>query len=446
MPTDVVLVHPPSVDGRWTEHLGLAYVAAALRQAAIRTQIVDAAMLGLSLRQTADLVAQAGPRVVGITATQPQARGVVAMTEALRSRLPQAHITAGGYFPTFCHDRLLRDLPALDSVVRGEGDLVFVDLVRRVIGGEDWRGLPGVSYRQNGTTVSNPPGPLVANLDELPFPARDTARFVTCRSGWLSMSSSRGCHGRCTFCSISAFYGLQPGPAWRARSPENMVEEMALLSREYGRSGFSFHDDTFIGPGAKRRERADAIADEILRRGLKVEFGIFSRADDVERELFGHLREAGLRKVDIGVESANQDQLNRFRKGTRAEDTRRAISILRDLAISFEVDLILMDPDCALHECLDTLGFIARERLRRDEYLVNAFADPFDGTELCERLRQQGRLRGSYLNGYSYSFRDPALGLCTKAIRSMAWLARPLRNLLRSGDSRLLEAKPCQPT
>jgi len=428
MAADVVLVAPAGPGAAALEHLGVAYVAAGLRRAGVQTEIIDAHLLSASVREVVERVREAHPRLIGITATQPQARTMVAIAEGVRARLPAAHITAGGHFPTFCHDRLLRDVSALDCVVRGEGDLVFSELVKRILGGQDWHDVAGVSYRRDGGTASNPAGPLIADLDALPFPARDTARIALARKSWLSLSSSRGCYGRCTFCSIRAFYGLQAGRAWRARSPENVVEEMALLVRDYGCTGFSFHDDNFIGWATTGRERAHAIADAILRRGLKVGFGIFSRADDVDRELFSHLREAGLRKVDIGIESANQRQLDRFHKGTTVEDSKRALSILRDLGMDFEADLILLDPDCTLDECLDTLRFVARERLRRREYLVNAFADPFDGSELCEGLRQQGRLRGHYRNGYSYRFRDPALTVCATTIRAIARLMRALRS------------------
>lgn len=416
MATDVVLVAPPLLrrPGRY-EQLGLAYLAAALRRVGVGTEILDAGLMPAGVRRVVDLVSRAQPRVVGITATQPQGSAVVATAKGVRTRLPEAHITAGGHFPTFCHDRLLRDVPALDSVVRGEGDLVFVDLVKRVLAGEEWRGLPGVSFRQDGAVVSTPPGRLVTNLDRLPFPARDTAQVVLGSGGSLSVSSSRGCYGRCTFCSISAFYGLQRGPAWRPRSAENIVEEIAVLARDYGCKLLAFADDNFIGPGTRGRERAHAIAHAMVRSGLRIEFSLMCRPNDVERDLFGHLREAGLGTVKMGIESGNQRQLDRFRKGTTVEDGRRAISILHDLGIKVGISLVMFDPDSTFGECFDTLRFVADEGVLRDARSLGNLATPHDGTELCEQLRGQGRLRGGYLRGYSYSWRDPLLGLCARA-------------------------------
>jgi len=421
---DVVLVQPPSADIHRAEHLGLAYLASGLRQAAVRTQVVDAHLSGIPVRRVVDLVAEASPRVVGVTATQPDAPAMVAIARRVRQRLPAAHIAVGGHFATFCHGGLLQDVPAIDSVVRGEGDIVFADLVQRVLAGEEWRALPGVSFRRNGVVVSTAPGPLVTDLDRLPFPARDTAGIAMARSGWLSMSSSRGCYGRCTFCSIRAFYGLQAGRAWRARSPENVVEEMTWLARGHRCNRFTFRDDTFVGPGIRGKERAHGIADQMIGRGLKVEFAVECRANDVERDLFLHLREAGLRVTYIGLESGNQRQLDRFCKGTTVEDGRRALSILSDLGIEARVSLIMFDPDSTLDECLDTLRFVAAAGVLRNAAGFGNTVIPLDGTELREKLREQGRLRGSYLKGYSYSWRDPAVGRCARALASLARLLR----------------------
>jgi len=430
MPADVVLVNPPSSNKRRMEHLGLGYLAAGLRRAAVRTQIVDAHLRGLGARRVVDLVTEVAPRVVGLTGIQvpPEASTMVAIARRLKQRLPQAHITVGGHFATFCHDRLLRDVPGLDSVVCGEGDVVFVDLVQRLLAGDDWRDVPGVSFVRDGTVVANPPAPLVANLDDLPFPARDNAPVSIARAGRLSMSSSRGCYGRCTFCSISAFYRRQAGSPWRARSAENVVEEVAGLVRDFGCNRFTFIDDNFIGPGARGRERAHAFAHEVLRRGLKIEFAVICRTNDVERDVLTHLREAGLRLVEIGIESGSQRQLERFRKFTTVEQGRRAISILRELGIKPCVYLVMLDPESTLDECLDTMRFVASEGVIRNTLGFEFIAYPSDGTELCEQLRQQRRLRGSYLKGYSYTFRDPVLGLCAKAIRPLGVLLHTMEN------------------
>lgn len=427
MGADVVLVNPPlrTANAR-LEHLGLAYLAAALRRVGIATQIVDGIVSRTGIRGVVDTVVEAAPRLVGITAMQPQGRALIAIAEGVRRKLPGVHVTAGGHFPTFCYDQLFRDVPALDSLVRGEGDAVFVDLVQRVLAGEDWRGLPGVSFRQDGTVISNPPGPLLANLDDLPFPARDTAAMSLARYGRLCVSTSRGCYMKCTFCSVRAFYATQSGPGWRPRSPENVVEEMAILARDYECTRFRFNDDTFIGPGAKGIERAHAIADEMLRRGLRCQFEILCRADNVERELMRHLQEAGLSTVALGIESGSQRQLDRYRKGTTIEDNRRAIAVLRDLGIECRCFLVTFDPDSTPAEFLETLRFMAEPGIVGVTF--DGFAAiPYDGTELYEQLHRQGRLRGSYLKGYSYLWRHPALGMCVKAIGPIGQILRTVR-------------------
>ena len=119
------------------------------------------------------------------------------------------------------------------------------------------------------------------------------------------MISSRGCPFRCSFCDKSV-----GGSKWRARSARDVVDEMAELKAEFGVGFINFYDDNFT----ISRRRVMDICDEIIRRGLDIEWKCEGRVDSVDPELLGRMRAAGCRVVAYGVESANPETLALLRK------------------------------------------------------------------------------------------------------------------------------------
>ena len=156
------------------ENLATRYLAAVLRQHRYSVQLAafsTAAEMDAVLWQAR----VTRPRLIGLSVIfQYRAPEFLALAAKLRRALPKAHVTMGGHFPTFAASELLRDFPALDSVVRGEGESTLLELVQKLDSPAAWGSILGLSFRRAGEIVDNPPRPLIADLDALPFPARDT--------------------------------------------------------------------------------------------------------------------------------------------------------------------------------------------------------------------------------------------------------------------------------
>ncbi len=431
---DVLLINAPSAyqlpPSSRKDHVGIGYLASVLRANGFSVQMLDTPMLEWGVKQTLDDILPIQARVVGISALQAQADGLVGIAKGIRASGSTVPIVCGGQFPTFCYDRLLPDFPEIDVAVRGEGEVPFLELVRRITDDKPWQDIPGVSFLRSGEVVANTPPPLIADLDTIPFPARDTLPAVRSIGAMVSISSSRGCPSRCTFCSISNFYRLSKGPIWRMRSPENVVEEIKCLIYDNDVHRFIFVDDNFIGVGERGRQRAREIAERMIRENLSVEFFLSCRVTDVEEELFCLLKQAGLSTVGLGVESGNQRQLDTYGKGTTVEDNRRAISTLRKIGVEPGIGFIMADPYFTPQELLENMQF-----LKENGYKLSDLTFPlgelwlFDGTAIIERLRQEGRLRGNYLTGYSY---EPV----HKTFYSLYRAASKLRSLMRPAPKR----------
>ena len=414
----VLLLHPPAnaeIDVYRTESVGLGYIASVLRQDGHDVEILDANVTRLSARKAIEQVLRREFDCLGITAMHSQWRFVVDVAQAVRSRKRNAWIVVGGYLATLVPEGLLHQCPELNFVVRGEGENVIREVLGRIERNQDWGDVQGIAYISNGDIVINTLAPAHSDLDILPFPARD----VLIQNRWLKrapFSSSRGCFHRCAFCSINEFYKLCGQRGRRDRSPRNVVDEMEQVLSSTGIDYFVLSDDDFIGPGERCKRRAYEIADEVLSRKLKIKFSFECRADEVDKDLFKRLMEAGLDAVFIGLESGCQSQLDRFTKGTTVEQNRKAIEIVRELGLKMDVGFIMFDPYVTVEELEQNMRFIRELELSVPMIKLQLYP----GIPIIEKIRQDGLLTESGLDLH-YRFQNPGVAQAYKAMRlSMA--------------------------
>jgi anaerobic magnesium-protoporphyrin IX monomethyl ester cyclase len=347
---DVLLARPP----RRSAHemslavppLGLAYVAASLRAAGHRVRIVDAAVQDWSWERFEQELAHTRPDVVGLSAMTPVAD---LAARAARAARPHARfVILGGPHPTAVRERVFAEMPELDAAVVGEGETVAPALL-------DWLSAP---------TPSPPPGVLAPghafegaaapDIHAIVPPARDLLPmqryrylFAT-RPGFATMVTSRGCPFHCTFCDKSV-----SGSRWRARGAEDVVEEMHRLVVDHQIGFINFYDDNFT----LRRARVVQICEEILRRGIDVEWKCEGRVDGVDLPLLRLMRRAGCRTVAYGVESGNQSTLDLLRKDVRVEQAPAAFAATRAAGIRSLAYIILGAPGETALDVQNTIDF-----------------------------------------------------------------------------------------
>lgn len=408
------------------EHLGVAYLAAALRQAGRTVEIFVTSPMNQP--EVINSIVCLTPKLVGFSLTTASFSRASGIGKQLREELgATTHITAGGPLATSLGETLLRnpDWDFLDSSVRGDGEVPVVELLEALTRGSDLSAVPSLCHRIGSGVVCNPPASAVNDLGRFSLPARDQiegGKQVTAR-----IATSRGCTSCCAFCNAPHAANTLVGKVWRGRSPAAVVDEMETLYRELNVRDFEFVDSTFEDPGgtAWAKERIANIARLILERKLQITFGCCIQAQNWHEEdmwLIHLLRNAGLQRVLLGVESGSAATLKRWLKKAAPDDNRRTVRLFRSNSIYVNMGFIMFHPHSTRQELQENLSFlesVACPNLR----MFCTRMEIYPGTRLLESLRGEGLLHpeyGSTLNPYAYRFVDAEIERLAYAMALLA--------------------------
>jgi len=330
------------------EYLGFGYIASHLRDKGVKVDIIDAYAEGLDLEDVHNRLSLENYDIIGFTIMSSQyflnMRSI--LDKFSKEQLDRVHITVGGYYPSFNQEELMLRDERIDSVIVGEGELTFWELIKALASGSSLTSVYGIIYRDGKQIIKNEKRRLMADdeLDKLPYPSRDALKYLIKEKKEAQILSSRGCFGRCSFCAVNSYFNSLDGKKWRGRTPENVVNEIECLTKDYGIKYIYFADEEFIGPGLKGQARAKEIARLIIDKNLNIRFCIYCRTDSVEEETFELLKKAGLDIVFLGVEFGVQSLLDFYQKGITVERSVKALRTIKKLKIKTSIGYIMFEP------------------------------------------------------------------------------------------------------
>ena len=280
------------------------------------------------------------PVLVGLSVIfQYTIDGLAELAGALREAGCPSHITVGGHFPSMRPREVLEHIPAIDSVVCFEGELTALELLRNIDRPEAWGRIKGLAYRRKGEIWLTPPRPLVADLDDLPWPVRGQPRRLSRGVKAASIAASRGCWYDCSFCSVRQFYGSAPGSLRRSRSPTAVVDEMSKLHQRDGVGYFVFQDDDFAAKTPNQQAWVNGSLDEMATQSLvgKVAWRMACRADEIVEPILRRCQEHGLVLVYVGFDAGSEVGAQRINKRATLVQSLAAVEALKRLGLAFEM-------------------------------------------------------------------------------------------------------------
>lgn len=384
----VLISTPPGKTTELWPPLGLMYIASSTRK--VRKddiRIVDAFCENLSAGQLVDRVTAERPDVFGMNCSTHTFLDAIEAIRMIKERMPQTKIVLGGFHATFAAEKIVREFPFVDFVVKGEAENSFPKLLEHIEASSDPADVEGITYLKDRTLIDNPGG-LIQDLDSLPLPARDLVDRVDygySHQGikltfgkFTTVSTSRGCPFSCRFCSCAAFTHRK----WRARSAEGVTDELEILHSE-GYESAVMVDDNFT----HNRKRVEKICELIRKKRIRMQFYCEGRADNASYEMLRTMKRAGFNVIYFGVESASPRVLQYFGKTVRTDLARKAIENAKRTGMIACASFIFGAPVETDDDANETIRFI--KETRPHVIQINAL-DCLIGTPLWDEFVSKG--------------------------------------------------------
>lgn len=346
---------------RWPDWL--AYATAVLEADGHEVKLLDCPAWGWDMERYRQEVRAFRPELVAVDTSTPSILSDIRAAAIAREECGAQTLLIGPHVTSMPDDTFARAGGVVDAVARGEYDYTVRDVARALADGRSLAGIAGLSWSKDGAIRHEVDRPLIQNLDELPFPAWHHLKLDDYYDGiklfpYIDIIGGRGCPYKCTFC---LWPQVMHGHSYRVRTPGNIVDEIEHDLARYPRlkgGEFYFEDDTFT----LDRDHTRQICEEIIARKLDITFSVNGRADVMDEGLLKLMRQAGCRQLLIGYESANQEVLNRMKKGVRID----RVSQFTHLAAKLGFDI---------HGCF-TLGMPGETRASLEESVQFALEHP----------------------------------------------------------------------
>lgn len=384
--------------------IGLASIAAYLEKNGAQCIIIDASIPEQKPAEIFEEIKKFHPDIVGIQMNVITAQAGVELAKLIRDSSFDTKIVLGGPFATSKYQKLIEDTGAF-AIVKGEGEQTFLELCQ----GKDLAIIDGLAYRDiTGNLIITKERELFPDINNFPYPAYhllpDLKKYRTRsrKTPFAPILTSRGCPFRCTFCNTNIF-----GKTFRARSPENVINEIDILVKKYGIRQIDIIDDNF----SEDICRAEKIMDLIISRNydLAINFQNGLRADKLTRNLVHKMKLAGVYKTGIGIESANAKIRIKIKKGLDLRNVENAIKWLREEKIISIGFFMLGFPDDTKETLQETIDFA----IKLNPSMANfSLIVPLPGTELYDEVKannwftqsiEDGSQTGYYSDNFYYN-------------------------------------------
>ena len=377
----VTFLNPPQTNSKYkflgvvAPSLGIGYMAAVLEEHGYDVDVLDASALELTYDEIGEEILKRNSDIVSISALTPTIGVALDSADKIKQVKPDTVVVLGGYHPTFEYKNVLEE-PSVDVVVRGEGEYTFLDLVQTIERGGDLVNVEGLAFHDenDSSLIVTPDRPIIMDLDELPFPAfhlfpMEKYKILNISTNVATIITTRGCPMKCSFCSSAALHGNH----LRRRSYQNVCDEIEVRLREQNIDTIAFMDDTFT---LNKKFVRDFCA-EIKRRNLKFWWGCTSRVDTLDEELLQTMKDAGCITIFIGVESADQQMLEKMNKNITLSKTENAFKLARKVGIRTIASCVIGMPEDTKESIGKTIAFVKK---LNPNYALYSLATPYPGT------------------------------------------------------------------
>jgi radical SAM superfamily enzyme YgiQ (UPF0313 family) len=350
------------------------------------------------------------PELVVMEAKTPIIKLLWSIINQLKDEKPDAKFVLTGDHVTALPKESLKQSKVDYVLTGGDWDLSLLKLVQHLR--EDSSLPKGLWYRSGEGIKTTGPFELVKNLDELPFIDRDLTKWQLYYENWYKrkpftyMTTGRDCWwrrgGGCAFCAWTVLY-----PKFSVRSSERHLDEIGYLIEKYHiREVF---DDTGTFPSGKWLKN---FCKGMIERGYNDEilFSCNFRYDMINRDICRLMKRAGFRLLKVGLESANQETLDKINKGIKVQQIIDGSKIAKEAGLAIHLTMMVGYPWETRKDALGTLALA--KRLMDDglaDVLQSTIITPYPGTRLHYQALQFDWFRKDSKDYAMYDMTEPVL-------------------------------------
>ncbi|MFH2021107.1 MAG: radical SAM protein [archaeon] len=367
--------------------LGICFVAAVLRKNNFPVSVIDAEGENLTYKDIMERLRNENADIVGITSTTVAFHRSLELAKSIRKFDKNITIIIGGSHVSAMPEMTMK-YDCFDIGAYGEAEYTFLELAQKVSNNDDWKNIDGIVYNDNGKIVKTLPRPLIADLDELPYPAIDLLSNLDLynpppmnylNKPVLSVVTSRGCPNQCIFCDHSVF-----GNKYRYHSAKRIVEEIKHLIKEYGAKEISIVDDNFT----VNKNRVYEFCDLMIKNRVKIPWNARISANTVSKDMLKKMREAGCWYLEIGIETGSPKVLKDIKKGTTHDKISEMVKYADELGYHVKGFFMIGHPTDTEKSIRQTIDYAKSIPLTD---IVTTIFTPFYNTQAYEEAKTHGR-------------------------------------------------------
>ena len=298
--------------------------------------------------------------IIGITGYTRERFHAYRLIKKIKQEYPDATIVVGGHHFGYLPEETLENLPEVDIVVRGEGEVTFKEICDSVINNTDLSDIDGITFRGHKKDILTGKNQIISTKDAIlereldKFRTWDAADFkknlkweltspkMDPGGRYISIMATRGCPSACNFCSLST-------DIVRFRSIENVVDEIEAKVKITGIKKVSFKDSSLT----VNKNYVRQLCDEILARNLDIQWQCYSRVD-MAPALLDYMRKAGCTAVEVALESGSPDVLKAIGKGISIEKYQKYCKHAHELGIKVWTFIIVSSTSETYEDALMT--------------------------------------------------------------------------------------------
>ncbi len=355
-------------------------MATFIRNRGFSVRVIDTEAENLSPEDTAERMAEMDPVLAAVVVYghQPSASTqnmstAGAICSVVKQRAPKLKTLLVGGHVAALPERTIQEEDA-DFVCGGEGPYTILELLQALESGQpDYSKVRGLWYRDGETIRSNPPAPLVQDLDrEMPGLAWDllpTEKYRAhnwhCfghlqRQPYASLYTTLGCPYHCTFCCIQAPFKSGEGElgykesvnSYRFWNPQAVIAQLDTLVDKYGVRNIKIADEMFV----LNMKHVHGICDLLIERGYDLNIWAYARVDTVRGEgTVETLKRAGFNWLAFGIESASERVRKDVDKGFRQDAIFQTVEKVRAAGINVIANFIFGLPEDNVETMQETL-------------------------------------------------------------------------------------------